>query len=86
MPGRNSPPHAIALRADAGKRIDLCARQCGNERLAALLGRRFLLSQSVERWSARRIWVISRADPACPKRLKTRLKEDAPPLLYGCVI
>jgi predicted Rossmann fold nucleotide-binding protein DprA/Smf involved in DNA uptake len=42
------------------------------------------LSQAVERWIARSIWVISRADPAYPKRLKTRLKEDAPPLLYGC--
>jgi predicted Rossmann fold nucleotide-binding protein DprA/Smf involved in DNA uptake len=42
------------------------------------------LSQAVERWSARSIWVISRADAAYPKRLKTRLKEDAPPLLYGC--
>jgi predicted Rossmann fold nucleotide-binding protein DprA/Smf involved in DNA uptake len=28
--------------------------------------------------------VISRADLRYPKRLKARLKEDAPPLLYGC--
>jgi predicted Rossmann fold nucleotide-binding protein DprA/Smf involved in DNA uptake len=27
---------------------------------------------------------MSRADPSYPKRLKARLKEDAPPLLYGC--
>ena len=52
--------------------------------LDALLGRGFLLSQAVERWNARAIWVISRADSRYPKRLKTRLKEDAPPLLYGC--
>ncbi|HWW03010.1 MAG TPA: DNA-processing protein DprA [Candidatus Acidoferrum sp.] len=50
----------------------------------ALLERGFLLSQAVERWNARAIWVISRADSRYPKRLKTRLKEDAPPLLYGC--
>jgi len=24
------------------------------------------------------------ADASYPKRLKTRLKEDAPPVLYGC--
>ena len=42
------------------------------------------MSQAVERWSVRSIWGISRADPAYPKRLKTRLKEDVPPLLYGC--
>jgi len=75
---------ADLIGADAGEVIELCARQFGNERLEALLGRGFLLSQAVERWSARSIWVISRADPAYPKRLKTRLKEDAPPLLYGC--
>ena len=75
---------ADLLGTDAGELLELCARQYGNERLAALLGRGFMLSQAVERWSARGIWVISRADPAYPKRLKTRLKEDAPPLLYGC--
>jgi DNA processing protein len=64
--------------------IDLCAQQFGKERLDSLLGRGFLLSQAVERWSARNIWVISRADATYPKRLKTRLKEDAPPVLYGC--
>jgi predicted Rossmann fold nucleotide-binding protein DprA/Smf involved in DNA uptake len=75
---------ADLIGADAGEVIGICARQFGNERLEVLLGRGFLLSQAVERWIARSIWVISRADPSYPKRLKTRLKEDAPPLLYGC--
>jgi DNA processing protein len=64
--------------------IELCAQPFGRARLDALLERGFLLSQAVERWNARAIWVISRADSRYPKRLKTRLKEDAPPLLYGC--
>lgn len=75
---------ADLIGADAGEVMEICARQFGTERLKVLLGRGFLLSQAVERWSARSIWVISRADPAYPKRLKARLKEDAPPLLYGC--
>src|SRR5439155_25427008 len=49
-----------------------------------LLARGFLLSQAVERWHARTIWVISRADRAYPQRLKERLREDSPPVLYGC--
>ena len=69
---------------DAGEVVNLCVAQFGKERLDMLLRRGFLLSQAVERWSARNIWVISRADSMYPKRLKTRLKEDAPPLLYGC--
>ena len=53
-------------------------------RLRALLNRGFLLSQAVERWQARGIWVVSRADVAYPPRLKKRLKNDAPSVLYGC--
>jgi DNA processing protein len=74
---------ADLIGSDSDEVIDLCVLQFGKERLGALLGRGFLLSQAVERWSARNIWVISRADPPYPKRFKARLKEDAPPLLYG---
>ena len=61
-----------------------CAPLFGRPRLESLLGRGFLLSQAVERWQTRAIWVVSRADASYPRRLKARLKEDAPPLLYGC--
>ncbi len=69
---------------EADELIKLCAQQFGGDRLDILLGRGFQLSQAVERWIARNIWVISRADSIYPGRLKARLKEDAPPLLYGC--
>lgn len=75
---------ADLIGADAEELIGLCAQPFGRARLDALLGRGFLLSQAVERWNARAIWVISRADARYPKRLKARLKEDAPPVLYGC--
>lgn len=75
---------ADLLGPDADELIELCAQPFGRARLDALLGRGFLLSQAVERWNARAIWVISRADSQYPKRFKARLKEDAPPLLYGC--
>lgn len=75
---------ADLIGPDAEELVVLCAQPFGRERLDGLLGRGFLLSQAVERWNARAIWVISRADARYPKRLKARLKEDAPPLLYGC--
>jgi predicted Rossmann fold nucleotide-binding protein DprA/Smf involved in DNA uptake len=53
-------------------------------RLTRLLSRGFLLSQVIERWQARAIWVVSRADADYPRRLKARLREDAPAVLYGC--
>jgi predicted Rossmann fold nucleotide-binding protein DprA/Smf involved in DNA uptake len=75
---------ADLLAPDAQELIEACAQPFGRARLDALLGRGFLLSQAVERWNARAIWVISRADAKYPRRLKAKLKEDAPPLLYGC--
>ncbi len=75
---------ADLLSPDAQELIDVCAQPFGRTRLDALLGRGFLLSQAAERWNVRAIWVISRADAKYPRRLKAKLKEDAPPLLYGC--
>lgn len=54
------------------------------DRLKRLVARGFLLSQAIERWRARAIWVVSRADENYPARLKDRLKDMAPPVLYGC--
>jgi len=75
---------ADLIGPDAGEIVGLCAAVFGRERLESLLGRGFLLSQAVDRWNARAIWVVSRADATYPRRLKARLKEDAPPVLYGC--
>ena len=53
-------------------------------RLKRLLDRGFLLSQVIERWQTRAIWVISRTDDTYPQKLKVRLKKDSPIVLYGC--
>jgi DNA processing protein len=75
---------ADLIGAEASETVGLCAPVFGRERLESLLGRGFLLSQALEHWNARSIWVVSRADSGYPRRLKARLKEDAPPILYGC--
>lgn len=54
------------------------------ERLQQLLGRGFQLSQAVEHWQSRAVWVASSGDDRYPQRLQTRLKELAPPVIYGC--
>ncbi len=75
---------ADLLQPDADPLMDQCSAVVDKERLDALLGRGFLLSQVVEYWRARAIWVVSRADDSYPPLLKKRLKRDAPALLYGC--
>ena len=55
-----------------------CQSVIDDGRLRRLLGRGFQLSQVVERWQARVIWVVSQAEPHYPRRLKAKLREDAP--------
>lgn len=75
---------ADLLSPDAAKILRACQPVIDESRLQKLLGRGFLLSQVIERWQARAIWVVSRADAEYPRRLKARLREDAPAVLYGC--
>jgi DNA processing protein len=77
---------ADLLAPDAQELISECHQLIGSDsgRLNRLLARGFLLSQAIERWQTRAIWVMSRADAEYPRRFKTRLKEDAPPIIYGC--
>lgn len=82
---------ADLLGADAGSVLTECLGGCDSaaesldpERIEALLGRGMQLSLAVENWQARAIWVLSRADEGYPSRLKARLREKAPPVLYGC--
>lgn len=75
---------ADLLLPNAQELIHECQHIVEVARLQRLLGRGFLLSQVVDRWQSRAIWIISRADANYPRCLKNRLREDAPPILYGC--
>ncbi len=75
---------ADLLAPDAQALLGECQQLIDSDRLKSLLARGFLLSQAIERWRTRAIWVVTRADAEYPRRLKTRLKNDAPPVLYAC--
>ena len=75
---------ADLLGAGAGTLLKECGLDLDPDRLNRLLERGFLLSQAMERWRMRALWVTSRADAEYPLRLKRRLRELAPPVLYGC--
>lgn len=75
---------ADLLAPEAREWIGECQPIVDRDRLQRLLARGFLLSQALERWQTRAIWMVSRADPEYPRRLKERLKDEAPPILYGC--
>ena len=53
-------------------------------RLEELLGRGGALGLVVERWQRAGLWVMTRSHPEYPRRLKERLRQESPPVLYGC--
>jgi len=75
---------ADLLSQESGNLYRACQDVVDEKRMQSLLGRGFLLSQVVEHWQARAIWVVSRADAAYPRRIKARLRDSAPAVLYGC--
>ncbi len=53
------------------------------ERLKFLLGRGMGMAIALERWQSAGIWVLTRADPEYPARLKKHLGEAAPAVIFG---
>lgn len=53
------------------------------ERVEALLQRGSALAMASEKWDRAGLWVMTRADADYPSRLKKRLRELAPPVLFG---
>ncbi len=82
----NSREPADLLSPEASQLLndDWLSAEIDSERVGRLLARGFLLSQAVEQWRQRAIWVVSRADEQYPRRLKARLGGHAPAILYGC--
>ncbi len=75
---------ADLLSAGGAERVGEFGDAISAQRLLGLLERGFLLSQALDQWHSHAIWVVSRADETYPQRLRTRLKEKAPPVVYGC--
>ena len=80
----NQRQPADLLFPDAADLLRACQPVVELGRLQRLLERGFLLGQAIENWQSRAIWVVSRADAEYPRRLRARLRDDAPALLYGC--
>jgi len=55
----------------------------GVERLSALLSRGGAMAVAVEQWTNIGLWILGRNDEEYPERLKSRLKQATPTILYG---
>ena len=54
-----------------------------SERIAVLLERKSSLAIALDKWVNAGVWIINRGDATYPKSIKNRLKEKAPPVLFG---
>lgn len=54
------------------------------ERIRALLDRGMALSMAMDKWLGAGLWVMTRSDSDYPARLKKRLGNDSPAVLFGC--
>lgn len=53
------------------------------ERVITLLERKSGLAIALDKWIKVGVWIINRGDILYPKKLKERLKENTPPILFG---
>ncbi|MAE92606.1 MAG: DNA processing protein DprA [Pelagibaca sp.] len=56
----------------------------GTDRILELLDRGHSLALAMEKWQRAGLWVVTRSDPEYPTRLKQKLKNASPPVLFGC--
>jgi predicted Rossmann fold nucleotide-binding protein DprA/Smf involved in DNA uptake len=81
---RGIGPEAL-LSEDTGRVLnELNDKSVTAGRIAQLLARAGALGLALEKWHRAGLWVMTRSDPDYPVRLKQRLRNDAPPVLFGC--
>ena len=76
-------PAALMEQARIALILEVIEAKLDPKRIEFLLSRGTALALSLERWQRAGLWVISRSDAEYPVRLKKRLKNATPPLLYG---
>ena len=80
---RERRPSDLLGEASGALLAELIEARLDRTRVEFLLARGTALALAVEKWQRSGLWVLSRSDPDYPKRLKKKLGQSAPPLLYG---
>ena len=81
---RGGRPGQLLDQAHGDLLDDWVDEKITRERIDALLRRGSALAMACEKWERAGLWIMTRADKDYPTRLKRRLRELAPPVLFGC--
>lgn len=65
------------------QRLDATISDITLPRLQSLIGRGASLSMALDKWNAVGIWILDRSNEYYPAKIKERLKEQAPAILFG---
>lgn len=68
---------------ECGVSTDLVEAKLEPARMEALLARGAAMALATEKWLRSGLWIVSRGDENYPQRLKKKLGQDAPALLFG---
>ena len=71
------------LNGPSGLLSEVVHAKLAPARVEALLARGTAMALTLEKWQRSGLWILSRSDAAYPVRLKKKLGQSAPPLLYG---
>ncbi len=63
--------------------VDLVEAKLEAVRIEALLKRGAAMALTTEKWLRSGLWIVSRSDEGYPQRLKKKLGQDSPALLFG---
>lgn len=76
-------PAALLHPEGRARLSDLPEHVLASQRVTTLLRRGAALALTIEGWTNKGGWIIGRSEETYPRRWRERLKQDAPPLLYG---
>lgn len=80
---RKLRPSDLLSGGSSGLLSDIVHAKLEPVRVESLLARGTAMALILEKWQRSGLWVLSRSDAAYPIRLKKKLGQSAPPLLYG---
>lgn len=81
---RQMTPRDLMMEFEANSQgWDDPKRKVTKDRLAFLLGRGLTMSLALEKWNSAGIWILTRADRDYPERLRLKLGDQRPPVLFG---
>lgn len=80
---KGNAPEDLVRGEVAGLLDDWDDPRIAKDRINGLLGRGAALAVALDRWLNTGMWFLGRSDDGYPQRLRKRLGESAPPILFG---